>query len=109
MLEEYNEEMDSVKELLQHLDRLNAPIPPVGVMPQEIYPDVEAQLRHEYQMQHEGVAELEQTLASTELDLITENYLQTYLDDEVEHEAWLKQQVELLDQIGLQNYLTAQL
>lgn len=108
MLEEYEEEMGSVADIISHLRRLGGSI---EVKPEEvtIYLDVEEQIRREYELQHQGVAELEAAIKSTELDLVTDNYLQSYLEDEAEHEAWLKQQVELIDLLGISNYLAKQI
>lgn len=108
MLEEYEEEMGSVAEIINHLRRLGGSI---EVKPEAvtIYPDVEEQIRHEYELQHQGVAELEATIKSAELDMGTDNYLQSYLDDETEHEAWLKQQAELIELLGISNYLAKQI
>lgn len=108
MLEEYEEEMGSVAEIINHLRRLGGSI---EVKPEAvtIYPDVEEQIRREYELQHQGVAELEATIKSAELDMGTDNYLQSYLDDETKHEAWLKQQVELIELLGIANYLAKQI
>lgn len=108
MLEEYQEEMASVADFLQHIDRLGGS---VEVTPESftIYHDVHQQLLAEYTAQHEGVQGLERLIASSELDLVTDNFLQAYLDDEVEHEAWLKKQVGLIEQIGIANYLATQI
>ncbi len=108
MLEEYEEEMGSVAEIINHLRRLGGSI---EVKPEAvtIYPDVEEQIRREYELQHQGVAELEAAIKSADLDMVTDNYLQSYLDDETEHEAWLKQQVELIELLGISNYLAKQI
>ena len=108
MLEEYEEEMGSVAEVINHLRRLGGTI---EVKPEAvtIYPDVEEQIRREYELQHQGVAELEATIKSAELDMGTDNHLQSYLDDETKHEAWLKQQVKLIELLGIANYLAKQI
>ena len=68
-----------------------------------------SKIRREYELQHQGVAELEAAIKSADLDMVTDNYLQSYLDDETEHEAWLKQQVELIELLGISNYLAKQI
>ena len=108
MLEEYEEEMGSVVEIINHLRRLGGSIE-VKSEAVTIYPDVEEQIRREYELQHQGVAELEAAIKSADLDMVTDNYLQSYLDDETEHEAWLKQQVELIELLGISNYLAKQI
>lgn len=108
MLEEYQEEMASVADFLQHIDRLGG----VAEVTPEAFPlhyNVQEQLQAEYATQREGVAMLEKLIASAELDLVTDNFLQAYLEDEAEHEAWLKKQVRLIEQIGIANYLAKQI
>lgn len=108
MLEEYEEEMASVATIMQHITRLGGDIKH-DVESYPIYTSIEDQLRQEAKIQASAVAELERMIRSTELDLATENYLNEYFDDEVEHNTWLQQQVALIDTIGIQNYLATQI
>lgn len=108
MLEEYNEEMDSVTTIMEHITRLGGKLT-AEVESYAIYTNVEDQIRQEAQLQSAGVARLEYLIRTSELDLATENFLNEYFDGEVEHNAWLQQQVALMDTIGLQNYLATQI
>lgn len=108
MLEEYNEEMDSVTTIMEHITRLGGKLT-AEVESYAIYTNVEDQIRQEAQLQSAGVARLECLIRTSELDLATENFLNEYFDGEVEHNAWLQQQVALMDTIGVQNYLATQI
>lgn len=108
MLEEYEEEMASVAKVMEHIARLGGEIKH-EVQAFEIYTDIEDQIRQEAKIQAIGVEGLEELIKAADLDLATENYLNEYFDGEVEHNAWLQQQVALIDTIGIQNYLTTQL
>lgn len=108
MLEEYEEEMASVATIMGHISRLGGEIKH-DVESYHIYMDIEEQLRQEAKIQASAVVELERMIKSAELDLATENYLNEYFDDEVEHNTWLQQQVALIDAIGIQNYLAKQI
>lgn len=108
MLEEYEDEMDSVAEVIKHIRRLGG-IPLHKTDHYTIYPNIEDQIRHEAELQKEGVAALEQMIRSTELDLATENFLSDYFDEEVEHAEWLDRQVSLLNELGSQIYLEKQI
>lgn len=108
MLEEYEEEMASVATIIGHIRRLGGePRHEVELMP--VYSSVEEQIRKECEMQVAGVAALEVAIKQSEADIVTENYLMDYLEEETDHANWLRQQVQLIDGIGIQNYLAKQI
>ncbi len=108
MLEEYEEEMASVATIIAHIRRLGGePRHEVELMP--VYSSVEEQIRKECEMQVAGVAALEVAIKQSETDIVTENYLMDYLEEETDHANWLRQQVQLIDGIGIQNYLAKQI
>ncbi|MCF0235120.1 MAG: hypothetical protein HUK09_00075 [Bacteroidaceae bacterium] len=109
MMEEFDEETKAIETVSNRLLALGA-TPQVAPETFEVFTSVEEQLRNECQAQVEGIAQLEAAFrALTDLDVTTEIFLTEYIKDENEHAEWLIQQVNLIDQIGIQNYLAKQI
>ena len=108
MLEEYKEETENVTKIINRLLELGA-VPQFKFEEIEIYPEVEDQLRYECKQQVESLVTLEKMITEADLDLVTDDYFIQYLKEETDHATWLKQQVGLIEAIGLQNYLAKQL
>lgn len=109
MMDEYNEEMAAVAKIIHRILELGG-IPEFKVAdPYLVYPEVESQLKNECRQQFEGLEGLEQMIHATELDIVTKDFLKDYMKEETAHATWLKQQVELIGSIGIQNYLAKQL
>lgn len=110
MLEEYTEETETVGKIVERILELGGEVKLVyPEMQFQVYEKPEEQLRNECAFQFQSIEKLEKIIRDSDLDLVTENFLTDYLADETEHAAWLKQQVELIDTIGIQNYLTKQI
>lgn len=108
MMDEYNEEMAAVAKIIHRILELGG-IPEFKVTPYLVYPEVESQLKNECRQQFEGLEELEQMIHTVELDIVTKELLKDYMKEETAHATWLKQQVELIGALGIQNYLAKQL
>lgn len=110
MMEEYTEETATVGKIIDRLIELDGTVELVNPEAQlSVYSSIEDQLRNECDYQFKSIALLEGAIRSTTLDLVTENFLTEYLNEETQHAAWLRQQVELMDTIGVKNYLSKQI
>lgn len=108
MMAEFKEETAEIATFANRILELGG-TPSLDIVKYEVYADTEQQLREECKLQSQAVPVLEEMIASIENDTVTENLLSDYIDDENEHAQWLKRQVDLIDAIGIQNYLAAQL
>jgi bacterioferritin len=110
MMDEYNEEMANVAKIINRILELGGtPTTLKAASYPAIYTEAESQLRNECQEQFEGLEQLEQMIQATELDIVTKDFFVDYMKEETAHATWLKQQVDLIESIGLQNYLAKQL
>jgi bacterioferritin len=73
-----------------------------------VFQDIEEQLCHEHTAQQGAIEILDETIRNIYIDIVTEQFLIGYLKDETNHTNWLKQQIDLIKSIGIQNYLSAQ-
>ncbi|HML65173.1 MAG TPA: ferritin-like domain-containing protein [Dysgonomonas sp.] len=108
MMDEYNEEMVNVAKIINRIIELGG-TPDFEITPYPVYPEVENQLRNECQQQYEGLKELEQSLRAAEPDIVTKDFFTDYMIEETAHAIWLKQQVDFIESIGIQNYLAKQI
>lgn len=73
---------------------------------------VPSMLESDLRVEYEVAAKLKEVIAicETEQDYVTRSMLLILLDDtEMDHAHWLEQQLGLIERLGLQNYLQAQL
>lgn len=108
MLEEYREEMETVGKIINRILELGG-TPNFIIEQFETYTDVETQLNKELKEQKEGLETIERIIEENDWDKVTEDFLTQYLIEENEHLAWLQQQVNLIQSVGIQNYLTKQI
>lgn len=108
MMEEYNEEVASIADFANRLLDMGV-TPKVEAASYPVYDKVEEQLRNECKTQWEGVEMLNKMYQYLEFDVVTDNLFTEYIEDETEHAVWLQQQVDLIDAIGIQNYLAKQM
>ena len=108
MMDEYNEEMAFAAKIIDRILYLGG-VPEFKSTSYPVYPEVESQLKNECRQQFEGLEELEKSIYITEPDIVTNDRLRDYMKEEAAHATWLKQQVDLIESIGIQNYLTKQL
>jgi bacterioferritin len=72
---------------------------------------VEEQLRSDYDLEKQAIPVLNQgiELCRNEGDNGTADLLEDVLEDEEDHANWLEAQLELVKQVGIQNYLAEQI
>ncbi len=73
-----------------------------------IYTDVVAWLKYDLRISKNGLPWLAEIIENVKGDLSTFDMLKDYYKDEEEDMYWAEQQLELIEKIGLQNWLTMQ-
>ena len=73
-----------------------------------IYEDVVEWLKYDLQISKNGLPWLAKIIEGAKSDLSTFDMLKDYYKDEEEDMYWAEQQLELIEKIGLQNWLTMQ-
>ncbi len=66
-------------------------------------------LRHDLEVSKEGLKELLPLFGAASNDLVTYDLLKDYYKDEDDDLQWAQQQLDLIDTVGHQNWLTQQL
>lgn len=80
--------------------------------PLQVGSDVPSMLKNDLAVEYSVVRELRDVIAECEKakDYVSREILEKMLDDtEEDHAHWLEQQLWLIDQIGLQNYIQSQM
>lgn len=75
----------------------------------EVILSPEKWIKHDLKVSEEGLAWLKQLIDAAQDDLTTLEILEKYYIDEESDLHWDRQQLELIDKIGLQNWLTQQI
>ncbi len=76
---------------------------------QPLYTDIIDYLKSEEKISVDGIALVEQMMKDNEMDVVTYDLFKEYVADEYEDLYWTQQQLDLIDMIGKENYLTKQL
>jgi bacterioferritin len=108
---EMDEERDHADRLIRRMLFLEATPDLSKREPLNVGRDVPSMLRNDLDLEYRVVRDLRAAIAvcETQGDYQTREILETLLaDTEEDHAWWLEQQLRLIDQVGLQNYLQAQ-
>jgi len=108
MLEENAKEMAEAGTFINRIIELGR-IPDVNPEKWPVHMDIESQFKTEYEEQKMALDALNSIISNIEDDYVTKEIYQKYLLDEANHTKWLKQQIDLMESIGLQNYLANQI
>lgn len=108
MMDEYNEEMSVVAKIINRILELGGTLE-FKYVDYPVCSEVERQLREECKQQFDGLDELERSIEEAKPDIVTRDLLKDYMQEETYHASWLRRQVELIESIGIQNYLAKQL
>lgn len=116
LFERINHEMEDEREhartLIARILFLQGTPDLVSREPLQIGADVLAMLKNDLTVEYSVVQALREVIAACEQarDYVTREVLEKMLDDtEEDHAHWLEQQLWLIDQIGLPNYLQSQM
>ena len=108
MMHENAKEMAEAARFIHRIIDLGG-IPDVQFEKWPVHMNIEEQLKVEYQEQLMALQVLNKIIASIEDDNVTKQLFQDYIADEAGHTQWLKQQLDLIESIGLKNYLSNQI
>lgn len=109
---EFDDEKGHAEQLINRILFLEGIPDMVTRDPINIGADTPAMLRSDLEVEYKVAKDLKDTIAlcEQERDFVTRDMLQVLLEDtEMDHAYWLEQQLGLIDKIGLDNYLQAQL
>jgi bacterioferritin len=82
-----------------------------GGKPSQVAADVREILRRNLELEVSGIADLREAIAAAQRtgDAVSRELMVKILADEEHHEDHLQTQLELIEKIGIENYITAQL
>jgi bacterioferritin len=109
--EEALEEIGHAEQLIERILYLEGTPKMEGGKPSQVSADVREVLQHNLALEVAGIADLRDGIAAAERgkDAVSRELMVRILADEEHHEDHLATQLELIDKIGLENYIAAQL
>ena len=105
------EEVEHAELLIERILYLEGTPKMEGGEPAQASADVREVLQRDLQLEVSGIADLREGIATAERtgDAVSRELMVTILTDEEEHEDHLLTQLELIEKIGLENYVAAHL
>ena len=103
------EEMDFVEQFMDRILDLGGEIKQEAQEAKPIYTDIIEFIEADYKVSVEGIAVVNKMMDSGIFDNTTYDLMKEYLKDEEEDMYWTESQLELIEKIGIQNYLVQQL
>lgn len=108
MMQESTEEMNGAGKFIKRIIELGG-VPDVQPEKWPVLMNIEEQLKVEFREQEMALSALNGIIKAIENDDVSRQLFQEYLMEETNHTHWLKQQLDLIASIGLQNYLASQI
>jgi len=108
IMEEANEEFNEAKEVNKRLIELGE-TPEVTI---EVYPvitDIKKMLEYDCKESSEALPLMSKALALFEDDYVSKAMIEKFILDEQEHYNWVRTHLNLIEEIGYENYLIEQL
>jgi len=107
--EHCDEEMGYVDQCIDRILDLGGDIKNEAKVETPVFTDPVEYIKYDYQISVDGLADLKKIIDLAKDDLTTYDILKDYYKDEEEDMYWGETQLELIDKIGLQNWLYQQL
>jgi len=107
--EHATEELEFVEQFMERIMDLGGTLVQEAMPAQELYEDVEEFLKADLQVSIDGIKVIVELMESGIFDITTYDLMKEYLKDEEEDMYWSEGQLELIEKIGIQNYLNNQL
>lgn len=108
-LDHYAEEMGWVEKCADRMLDLGCQPQMQGAKGRDLCEDIESYLKEDLRIQRNGVESLYKILPVLSCDPSTYDIVKDYLKDEEEDLYWSENQLELIEKIGLQNWLVRQM
>ena len=108
--EEGDEELEEARKCTERVVALGGK-PVIGYTEQPIFSEIKDLLKDwdDGFKEYKGVEELEKIAASLTDDSITRKLVESFVECEAEHRAWVAQHMGIIEKIGYENYLIEQL
>lgn len=105
---EAEEEWNEAKEVNKRLIELGE-TPEVAISDYPVIKDVKEMLEYDYKESAAALPAMSQALALFANDYVTANMIQKFIVDEQEHYNWVRAHLNLIKEIGYENYLIEQI
>lgn len=103
--EHATEELEFVEQFMDRILDLGGTITQEQQPSKPIYNDVLEFIKADYQVSVDGIKTITELMESDIFDITTYDLMKEYLKDEEEDMYWSEGQIELVEKIGLQNFL----
>lgn len=104
IMAESDEEWNEAKEVNARLIELGV-TPVVAIQEYPVICDIKEMLEYDCKDSAEALPMMSKSLALFDDDFVTKNMIQKFIIDEQEHFNWVKQHLNLIKEIGYENYL----
>ena len=108
IMAESDEEWNEAKEVNARLIELGE-IPVVAAQEYPVITDIKEMLEYDCKESESALPEMSKCLAMFDDDYVTKAMIEKFIIDEQEHYNWVKQHLNLIEEIGYENYLIEQL
>ncbi len=108
IMAESNEEWEEAKKVNARLIELGE-IPVVATADYPVITDIREMLEYDCKDSAQALPEMSKALSLFEDDYVTRCMIQQFIIDEQEHYNWVRQHLNLIKEIGYENYLIEQL
>lgn len=108
IMAESDEEWEEAKKVNARLIELGE-TPVVAAAEYPVITDIKEMLEYDCKDSAQALPEMSKALAMFDDDYVTKNMLQQFIVDEQEHFNWVRQHLNLMQEIGYENYLIEQL
>ena len=104
IMAESDEEWNEAKEVNARLIELGE-TPVVAIEEYPVLTDIKEMLEYDCKDSEQALPEMSKSLALFDDDYVTKNMIQKFIVDEQDHYNWVKQHLNLIKEIGYENYL----
>ena len=108
IMAESDEEWEEAKKVNARLIELGE-TPVVEIENYPVITDVKEMLEYDCKDSEKALPDMSKSLSLFEDDYVSKNMIQQFIVDEQEHYNWVKQHLNLIKEIGYENYLIEQL
>ena len=108
IMAESDEEWNEAKKVNARLIEMGE-TPVVEIEDYPVITDIKEMLEYDFKDSESALPEMSKSLSLFEDDYVSRNMIQQFIVDEQEHYSWVKQHLNLIKEIGYDNYFIEQL